>query len=91
MNLRRVLLPGFAVSMLALSVLACNLTGDERPPTIIPRASPTPQPTIGYATPAPEELPDDATLVLPQQRTDTALAGILSLVAPDNLFVHVNA
>lgn len=91
MNLRRLLLPGFAASMLALSVLACNLTGDDRPPTIIPRASPTPQPTIGYATPAPDELPDDATLVAPQQRTDAALISVLSQVAPDNLFVHIEA
>lgn len=91
MNLRRLLLPGFAALMLVLSALACNLTGDDRPPTIIPRASPTPQPTIGYATPAPDELPDDATLIAPQQRTDAALIGLLSQVAPDNLFVHVEA
>jgi hypothetical protein len=91
MTYRRLLFPGFALLMLALSVLACNLTGDDRPPTIIPRASPTPQPTIGYATPAPDELPDDATLIAPQQRTDAALVGVLGQVAPDNLFVHVQA
>lgn len=89
--LRRWCPPLLVIALLALSALACNLVSDERPPTIIPRASPTPPPTIGYATPAPEELPDDATLVAPQQRTDAALAGILSQVAADQLFVHVNA
>lgn len=91
MSLRRHLFPVLAAAALGLSALACNLSGDDRPPTIIPRASPTPQPTIGYATPAPEELPDEATIVAPQVRTDAALTGILNQVAADQLFVHVNA
>ena len=91
MTLRRWIVPAFVAVLIGLSSLACNLSGDDRPPTIIPRASPTPPPTIGYATPAPEELPDEATIVAPQVRTDAALAGVLSQVAADQLFVHVNA
>jgi len=91
MTLRRLVFPALAAAALGLSALACNLSGDDRPPTIIPRASPTPQPTIGYATPRPDELPDEATIVAPQVRTDAALTGILSQVAADQLFVHVNA
>jgi hypothetical protein len=91
MKPHRLLFPALVAVAIGLSALACNLSGDDRPPTIIPRASPTPPPTIGYATPAPEELPDDATIVAPQVRTDAALTGILNQVAADQLFVHVNA
>lgn len=72
------------------AALACNLSEDSRPPTIIPRASPTPPPTIGYATLQPDELPQEATIVAPE-RDETVLLNLLNQVQPDRLFVHVNA
>ncbi len=72
------------------AALACNLSEDSRPPTIIPRASPTPPPTIGYATLQPDELPQEATIVAPE-RDETVPLNLLNQVQPDRLFVHVNA
>lgn len=69
--------------------LACNLSSDNRPPTVLPRATNTPPPTIGYATLPAEELPPQAT-VMPQQQTDTALLNVINQVAMENLSSHVN-
>jgi hypothetical protein len=73
-----------------IAALACNLTSDSRPPTIIPRASATPPPTIGYPTIAPDELPQEATITAPDT-DETVLLGVLNQVQPDRLFTHVSA
>jgi hypothetical protein len=76
---------------LLFAVLACNLSGDTRPPTLVPRPSATPPPTIGYATLAPEEFPMEATQVPQQQRTDAALLNLIAQVEADRLIAHVSA
>ncbi len=90
----RTRIPGWmiAISALALSTLACTLAADSGPPTLAPRVSATPPPTIGYATIEPGELPDQASPVatLPaQQRTDTGVTGLMDQVASDRLMAHV--
>lgn len=82
--------PLFFAFILFVTAMACNLSSDSRPPTLAPRATPTPPPTIGYATLAPEELPVQAT-VQPQQRTDAVLINLLNQVQADRLFMHINA
>lgn len=77
----------FAVALWA-AALACNLSSDTVPPTIVPRATATPPPTIGYATLAPEELPAQATS-MPQVRTESALLDVINEVQPDRLFSHI--
>jgi hypothetical protein len=77
----------------ALVSLACNLSGDSRPPTIVPRATNTPQPTIAYATLAPEQLPQ-------QQQPGAAatnaasprlnIEAMLSQVSGPNLMQHIS-
>ncbi len=75
-----------------LVLLACNLTESPEPPTLVPRATSTPPPTIGYATLAPNEYPAQATQISPNiARSDTTLLSILNQVEPDSLFQHVDA
>ncbi len=71
---------------LAFVLIACNLSSPP-PPTIVPRATATPPPTIGYATLSPNELPSQATTV---PATDTALTALLGQVQPDRLMATVN-
>lgn len=40
-----------------LVLMACNLTDSAPPPTVPPRATSTPPPTLGFATLAPDEFP----------------------------------
>lgn len=77
---------------LGLVVIACNLTDTAPPPSLVPRATSTPPPTIGYATLAPNEYPSAATQVaaVPQQ-PNLSLANLLGLVAQDRLFMHVSS
>lgn len=86
---RRLLLPLIALASLWLAAIACNLSSDSAPPTIVPRATATPPPTIGYATLAPEELPMVAT-TMPQQQTGTALLNVINQVQGDRLYEHVS-
>jgi hypothetical protein len=67
--------------------LACNLTSDSRPPTLV-RATNTPPPTIGYATLAPNQLPPQTTLV-PRQQTEATLLNLMNQVQMENLSQHV--
>ncbi len=69
--------------------IACNLSSDSRPPTLAPRATSTPPPTIGYATLPPEELPQQTTPVAPQQ--NTTLLNLINQVAVDRLSMHVTS
>jgi hypothetical protein len=70
--------------------LACNLSSDNRPPTVMPRATNTPPPTLGYATLSPAELPPQATSMPQQPQIDTALLNLLNEVQMENLAQHVN-
>ncbi|MBC7810960.1 MAG: M20/M25/M40 family metallo-hydrolase [Burkholderiales bacterium] len=69
------------------AAMACNLTA-ERPPTIVPRATDTPLPTIGYATLSPTELPQQVST--PFVPSDASLINLLNQVESDRLFVHVD-
>jgi hypothetical protein len=71
-----------------LIVLACTLSS-EPAPTIIPRATDTPPPTIGYQTLAPNQLPTAAVTIAP--RVDARLINLINQVEQDRLFLHINA
>ncbi len=89
-RLRNLLYPLFACVGLMIVALACNLSSESRPPTIVPQLpSPTPPPTIGYATLEPDELPDEATIVTPN-RDETVLLNLTNQVQQDRLFMHVS-
>src|SRR5690606_37594962 len=88
MKRRTLLIPSlFAIWMLIVA-LACNLTSDARPPTLV-RATNTPPPTIGYATLAPNQLPQQVTVV-PQQQTEAILLNLMYQVQMENLSAHVS-
>ncbi len=76
-----------ALASLAAAALACNLGSPEAPPTLVPRATDTPLPTIGYATLSPEELPQPAATAPP---ADANLSNLLNRVESDRLFLHVD-
>jgi hypothetical protein len=72
---------------LTFAALACNLTSE--PPAIVPpRASPTPPPTIGYATLAPNELPAQATLGATP--SESVIAPLLAQVSVERLTGHID-
>lgn len=86
--MKRTLIPIlFALGMLFVA-LACNLTTSE-PPTLIPRATNTPPPTIGYATLSPDELPTQAVTVVAQ--VDPTLINLTNCVETDRLMLHIDS
>ncbi|GIL14706.1 MAG: hypothetical protein BroJett038_34260 [Chloroflexota bacterium] len=76
------------LSWFAITALACNLSGSDAPPTLVPRVTDTPLPTIGYATLSPEELPQAVVTAAP---ADANLSSLLNRVESDRLFLHVDA
>ncbi len=74
-----------------LVLLACNLTGAPEPPTIVPHASATPPPTIGYATLSPDQYPQEATQLSPiSAPPDATLLNLMNQVDADRLFETVS-
>lgn len=70
--------------------LACNLGSQDRPPTIAPRLpGVTPQPTLGFATLAPGELPQSTAVAQLQARRDLEMYALLNEVDTDRLMIHV--
>ncbi len=78
---------------LLLVLLACNLISPPAPPpTLVPRATFTPPPTIGYSTLAPNELPPGVTPVAPVPvPSDLTIVNLLNQVDADRLFVHIDS
>lgn len=75
-----------------VAALACNLTDTAPPPSLVPRATFTPPPTIGFPTLAPEEFPDQATNIpRSDPRPDAALLNVMNRVEIDRLILHVDA
>jgi hypothetical protein len=73
-----------------LLILACTLSTSEGPPTLVPRATATPLPTIGYATLSPDELPQEATMAAPVPPPEASLLNLMNEVDSDRLMVHVS-
>lgn len=88
--MKRRLLPALAALFVFIAAIACNLSSDNRPPTLLPRASATPPPTIGFNTPAPNELPLEAT-ILPEQQIELVLRNVIDQVESDRLMLHIRA
>jgi hypothetical protein len=88
MNLRTHFKTLLAILWLAVIVLACNLTGSDAPPTISPRPTFTPPPTIGYATLSPEELPEVASTRVAS--ADANLINLANQIETDRLMLHVD-
>ncbi len=77
-------------ALLSLTTLACTLVSSSAPPTLVPRQTPPPIPTIGYATLAPQELPQQASPVAtPAGDANLALKALVNQVEGDRLMVHV--
>lgn len=86
-HLKTILIMGW----LSLVVLACNLTGTEAPPTLAPRPTFTPPPTIGYATLSPEELPQVASTSVASAGANAALVNLANQIETDRLMLHVDS
>ena len=76
----------------SLLLLACNIVGPPQPPpTLVPRATSTPPPTIGYSTLAPNELPPGVTPVAPiPAPPDLTIVNLMNQVDADRLFVSID-
>jgi hypothetical protein len=72
---------------LSIFTLACNISSNSQPPTLVPRASETPLPTIAYATLSPAELPEQ---VAPRVSSEAALVNLFNRVESDRLFLHID-
>ncbi|MBI1258021.1 MAG: M20/M25/M40 family metallo-hydrolase, partial [Chloroflexi bacterium] len=74
-----------------LVLLACTLTSEPEP-TLIPRATSTPPPTIGYSTLAPNQYPQQATQLAPiPSQPNVTLMGLTQQVDADRMFVTIDA
>ena len=74
-----------------LVLLACTLTNAPEP-TLVPRATSTPPPTIGYSTLAPDQYPQQATQLAPvPAQPNTNLMGLTQQVDADRMFVNIDA
>ena len=69
-------------------LLACNLSSPQGPPTLVPRSTATPPPTIGFATLSPEELPNQATAA-PPVINNVGLINLINQVSSEQLMNHV--
>jgi hypothetical protein len=85
---RLYLIPLFWMIVIAL---ACNLSTDTAPPTLVPRPTETPLPTIAYATLSANELPQQSSPVNVSAATGGDLSSLLNLVESDRLMIHVDA
>ncbi len=74
---------------LSIVALACNVTSNSQPPTLVPRASETPLPTIAYSTLSPAELPEGVTSGVPVS-SEVALVNLFNRVESDRLFLHID-
>ena len=75
------------LAALALAALACDLGTRSGPPTLIPTPSATPQPTIGYATLSPQQLPPAAVTGAPD--ATSLLLNYGNQIESDRLISHV--
>ncbi len=82
----RSLLPLLA---LALAALACNLGTSSAPPTLVPRLTDTPYPTIAYATLSPNQLPQQQQQVVTAPSLSTNLGGLLDQIDTDRMMAHI--
>lgn len=79
-----------AALWLSFVLLACNLGTSSAPPTLVPRATITPPPTLGYNMPVAAALPGSVQTPAAAQ-IDNALYESLNQVATDRLMSHVEA
>jgi hypothetical protein len=71
-------------------LMACNLSSPTAPPTLVPRATATPQPTIGFATLSPEELPNQVTAA-PPVVNNVEIINLINQVSSEQIMNHVTA
>lgn len=90
---RTPLLIVWIIAWFGLVALACNLGSSSLPPTLVPRVTDTPLPTLGYATLSPEELPQAAQVQQPVSVAPAisgSLQAMLNRVEADRLFLHID-
>jgi hypothetical protein len=91
MNRRSPVILTFLFLWFLLVLLACTLTSEPEP-TIVPKATSTPPPTIGYSTLAPNQYPQQATQLAPVPALpNTNLMGLTQQVDADRMFVNIDA
>lgn len=86
-------LGGLLIVILTL-LAACNLANNNEPPTLVPRVTDTPFPTIAYVTVAPPLQTPQADQSFSQANPQTAKAtmnALLDQVDADHLFMHISA
>ncbi|MBI1276711.1 MAG: M20/M25/M40 family metallo-hydrolase [Anaerolineaceae bacterium] len=82
---------GVGLVVVILLAAACNLTNNNEPPTLVPRLTDTPQPTIGYDTAVPPiQTPQSNLSSQPSPLTAKAnMDALLDQVDADHLFIHI--
>jgi hypothetical protein len=74
-------------ALLMLSALACNLAAEPAAPIIQTGPTNTPPPTIGFATLAPDQLPQAVQVVATPIQAN--LTNLLDQVSPERLMAHI--
>jgi hypothetical protein len=79
------------LAWIGLVTLACNLTANEKPPTLVPNDTilGTPPPTVGIGRP-PAGTPPGGTQIV-QQQVDVDLFNLVNQVESDRMMVHIRS
>lgn len=80
----------FALIITLVVTAACNLSGVQRPPTIVPQVTDTPFPPITFSTLSPTQLPGQLSSA-PGPAVDASLRSYLTQIEADRLFLHIDA
>jgi hypothetical protein len=83
------------LTVVLMLAAACNLANNNEPPTLVPRVTDTPLPTIGYETAVPPiQTPQASGQSVAQANPKTAKAAmdaLLDQVDADHLFIHITS
>lgn len=73
---------------IVLLISACSLSDSSKPPTLVPRATAVPQPTLGYSTLSPQLQTTPVPISVPSFEIE--LLNLFNQVETDRLMIHID-
>lgn len=76
--------------LISFFITGCTLSTYEKPPTLMPRATPLPPPTLGYATLDSSQFSSQVVVSTATPSFEIELYTLMNQVEADRLFVHID-